>query len=63
MITICTLEEMYPAMKNATDDEVPILRDGIKMISESAMTMPLMELEYALNDSALEVVRKYAGVS
>ncbi len=63
MITICTLEEMYPAMKNATDDEVPVLRDGMKMISESAMTIPLMELEYALNDSALDIVRRYTDVS
>ena len=62
MITICTLEEMYPAMKNATDDEVPVLRDGMKMISESAMTIPLMELEYALNDSALDIVRRYTDV-
>jgi len=63
MITICTLESIYPAMKNATDDEVPVLRDGMKMVSKSAMTTPLMELEYALNDSAREVVRKYADIS
>ena len=63
MTTIRTLEEIFPAMKNATNDEVQVMRDGIKMVSESAMTMPLMELEYALSEQALDVVRRYANVA
>ena len=63
MMTICTLRQIYPAMKNATDDEVPVLGDGLKMVSESPMTMPLMELEYALNDQALDIVRRHTDIS
>ena len=63
MMTIYTLEEIFPAMKNATDDEVLVMRDGIKMVSESAMTKPLMELEYALSEQALDVVRRYSNVA
>ena len=63
MMTICTLKEIFPAMKNATDDEVQVMRGGVKMVSESAMTKPLMELEYALNEQALDVVRRYADVA
>ena len=63
MITICTLKQIFPAMKNATDAEVPVLGDGMKMVSESPKNIPLMELEYALNDSARKVVRKYADIA
>ena len=63
MITICTLEEMIPAMKNATDDEVPVLGDGMKMVSESPKNIPLMELEYALNDQARDIVSRYTDIA
>ncbi len=63
MITICTLKQILPAMKNATDDEVPVLGDGMKMVSELPMTTPLMELEYALNDQALDIVRRHTDIS
>ena len=62
MITICTLKQIFPAMKNATDDEVPVLGDGMKMISGSAMTTPLMELKYALNEDAREIVERYVSL-
>ena len=62
MINTYTLKQIFPALKYATDEEVPVIRDGIKMVSKSAMTMPLMELEYALNDQALDVVRRYTDI-
>ena len=62
MITICTLADIFPAMEFATDEEVPLMRDGMKMISESAMTAPLMDLEYALNEEAREIVERYVSL-
>ena len=62
-MTICTLKQLWSALENATDDEVLVMRDGIKMVSESAMSTPLMDLEYALSDQALAVVRRYAEIA
>ena len=62
MMTICTLKQIFPALKNATDEEVPVIRGGMKMVSKSAMTVPLMELRYSLNEEAREVIERYVAL-
>ena len=57
------LSEIYAALKNATGDEVPVIREGMKMVTAHPNDTPLMELTYALNDSAREVVGKYVEIS
>ena len=57
------LREIYAALRDATDAEVPVIRDGMKMVTVKVENTPLMELAYAVDDSAQEVVRKYADIS
>ncbi len=62
MITICTLKQLWPALKNASNEDVPVIRNGMKMVTDRAAETPLMELEYALSGPALEIVRRYADI-
>ena len=57
------LREIYAALRDATDAEVPVISNGMKMVTERVDQTPLMELTYALNDSARELVGKYADIS
>ena len=62
MMNIYTLQQIFPALKKATDEEIAIIRDGLKMVSVDADKTPIMELEYALNGPAREIVRQYAVI-
>jgi len=42
---------------------VLVIRDGMKMITESAATTPLMKLNYALNDKARAVIERYTDLA
>jgi len=57
------LREIYAGLRDATDVEVPVIREGMKMVSSNPDETPLMELTYALDDAAREVVSRYADIS
>ena len=63
MWKVYKLRETYAALRDATDEEVPVIRDGMRLVHERAIDIPLMEVTYALNDSARELVGKYADIS
>ena len=63
MWKVYKLSEIYAALRDVNDDEVPVIRDGMRMITVRFEDTPLMELDYALNDAAREVLRKYADIS
>ena len=63
MTTVYTLEQIFPALRNASAEEVPVMQDGMKMVTERPAEMPLMDLKYALNDSAREIVKRYTNVA
>jgi hypothetical protein len=49
-------------LKDASNEDVPVIRDGMKMVTERAAEIPLMALEYALNDQARNIVSRYADI-
>ena len=57
------LREIYAGLRDATEAEVPVIREGMKMISRNPDETPLMELTYALDDAARDVVRRYADIT
>jgi len=63
MTTVYTLKQIFPAMKNASDQEVRVMQDGMRMVTDCPDETPLMKLKYALSDPALDVVRRYADIA
>lgn len=63
MWKVYKLREIYAALRDATDEEVPVIRDGMRLVHERAIDTPLMDVTHALNNSAREAVRKYADTS
>ena len=63
MWKVYKLSEIYAALRDAADDEVPVIGNGMKVVTVQANETPLMEVEYALNESAREVVGKYVNIA
>jgi len=62
MWKVYKLGEIYAALRDATDEEVPRIRDGMRVVTTNVLSTPLMEIEYALDDHARDVVSRYTNI-
>ena len=46
-------------MRQATDGEVAVLREGISAVSTDIESTPLMDIRYVLSDESIQIVQRY----
>ena len=57
------MRDICPALRDATDEEGPVIRRGTKVLPDRTAGTALMDVSYVLNESARQVVGRYVDIS